>query len=109
MNLRPVLICYLVATTVAPAPAPAQTASGIGTTRCDDFMAAVERGSQPAVDGYLSWAQGYISGFNAANAARRQVQIDHVGLGQWLVDYCAGHGHNRFFEAVNDAIAVHAR
>ncbi len=39
----------------------AQTVSGSGARRCGDFLEAVRHNSGVAINGYLSWAQGFIS------------------------------------------------
>ena len=61
----------------AAASASGQTMSGNGAKQCADFMQAVQLNSESAINGYISWAQGFISGFNWSNVQGRDVVIDH--------------------------------
>lgn len=91
------------------AAAPAQTISGFGGRKCADYLGAVEKGQKAAIDGYVSWAQGYLSAWNATNAQRRDVQADPDGLTYWLIDYCGQARGDAFYAAVQAFVAVHAR
>ncbi len=91
------------------APLSAQTLSGMGTRTCGALVEAAERESKEAIDGYLSWAQGFISGYNWANPGRQQVRLDHGGLLHWLLQYCTSNKGDKFYEAVQSSITVHAR
>lgn len=83
------------------APAvPAVTMSGIGARKCHDFLAAVDTGQKQAIDGYVSWAQGFISGFNWINEDERDLAVDPGSLTYWLVDYCGANRSDAYFEAV---------
>ena len=94
---------------VATACATAQTVSGFGAHKCKDYLAAVEKGQKAAIDGYISWAQGYLSAWNATNPERRDVQADPDGLTYWLVDRCGQSRAESFYAAVRAFISVHAR
>ena len=88
--------------------AEAQTASGVGAQRCSAFLTAAEQQSTSAVDSYISWAQGFISGFNWSHQQRAKVSIDHTGLTHWLLTYCTSNKYARFYEAVQNTINTHA-
>jgi len=90
-------------------PTVAQTASGMGTRSCGALVEAAERESKEAINGYLSWAQGFISGYNWANPGGRQVRLDHGGLLHWLLQYCTSNKTENYYLAVQSAITVHAR
>lgn len=87
----------------------AQTVSGVGTRSCAALLEGAERESKTAVDGYLSWAQGFVSGYNWANPGRLQVRLDHAGLLHWLLQYCTSNHDEKFYQAVQAAISAHAR
>lgn len=97
------LLCLLAAA------APAATVSGIGARDCRDFLHAVDRGQKPAIDGYVSWAQGFLSAFNWLDAEGRSVTADPHGLTYWLVDYCGQHRGAPFYAAVQAFVEHHAR
>jgi hypothetical protein len=102
------MVC-LVLLAVSVAPLSAQTVSGMGTRTCGALVEAAERESKEAIDGYLSWAQGFISGYNWANPGRQQVRLDHGGLLHWLLQYCTSNKGDKYYQAVQAAITVHAR
>ncbi|MGR8948360.1 MAG: hypothetical protein ACU84Q_09955 [Gammaproteobacteria bacterium] len=87
----------------------AQTVSGAGTKNCRAFLQAAEMESKEAIDSYLSWSQGFVSGYNWANPARREVRLDHAGLMHWLLQYCTANPNEKFYQAVQSAIGLHAR
>jgi hypothetical protein len=81
-------------------PAGATTISGAGGKRCGDFLQAVELKSEVAINGYVSWAQGFLSGYNWLNAQGRDIAIDPSGLNYALVNYCGAHKDTPFYQAV---------
>jgi hypothetical protein len=87
----------------------AGTIAGIGTRRCADYLAAVDKHQKPAIDAYISWAQGFISAHNWLDAQGRDVSIDPDGLTYWLVDYCGTERSATFYGAVQALIGRHAR
>ena len=87
--------------------ASAQTVSGIGARECGAFNRALEIESEAAVDAYLAWAQGYVSGVNASARGEIDVRIDHAGLLHWLATWCGGHSDARFYEAVTAVVDAH--
>ena len=94
---------------IVPSSSVAQTASGMGTRTCGVLLTAAERESKEAIDGYLSWAQGFISGYNWSNPGRREVKLDHAGLLHWLLQYCTSNEGEKYYQAVQAAINIHAR
>lgn len=78
----------------------AQTISGAGTRDCRAFNIAVERDSTTAIDSYVSWAQGFVSGVNAANNQGINVSIDHAGLFLWMARYCTTHRDAALYAAL---------
>jgi len=94
---------------VLPNASMAQTISGMGTRTCGALLEAAERDSKAAIDGYLSWAQGFISGYNWSNPGSREVRLDHAGLFHWLLQYCTSNEQEKYYQAVQSAINVHAR
>ena len=87
----------------------AQTMSGSGAKQCGDFMQAVRLKSDVAINGYISWAQGFISGFNWANVSGKDAVIDSAGLQYWLVNFCGTQPEVSFYQAVQQLIAEQAR
>ncbi len=69
-------------------PALATTAMGIGTRDCTAFLRAREIGSEQAIDSYVAWGLGYLTGRNAAMRGRRPVLVDGGGLAHWLSAWC---------------------
>lgn len=110
-NVVPTLtaICWFTLLIANVTPLSAQTVSGMGTRTCEALLEAAERESKEAIDGYLSWAQGFISGYNWANPGRQQVRLDHGGLLHWLLQYCTSNKGDKYYQAVQTAITVHAR
>ena len=82
----------------------AQTISGVGTKECGVYIQAVKLKSDVAINGFVSWAQGYLSGFNATNADGRDVVIDPAGLNYWLTNYCSAHQNEAFYLAMQQLI-----
>lgn len=89
-------------------PSAAGTVHGIGSRDCEAFMRAVEIQSNEAIDAYISWAQGYLSGFNATNDRRADIRIDHGSLTYWLIGHCGGSRQTKFFEAVQTLVSQQA-
>ena len=87
----------------------AQTVSGAGTKSCRALLQAAEMESRQAIDSYISWSQGFVSAYNWANPNRRQVRLDHAGLLHWLLQYCTANPSEKFYQAVQAAILLHAR
>lgn len=89
--------------------ASAQTVSGFGSRKCSDYLAAVSKEQKPAIDGYISWAQGFISAHNWLDPRRRDIAADPGGLTYWLVDECGRRPGQHFYEAMQAFIEAHAR
>lgn len=70
---------------------------------------AVRHNSEVALNGYISWAQGFISAHNGLKSQERDVIIDHSGLAYYLSDYCGGHPQASFYGAVQRLIAEPTR
>ena len=85
-----------------------QTISGTGTRDCNAFNAAIEQNSNVAMDSFLSWAQGFISGFNADNRRGTDIAIDHAGLFHWLASYCRANPETPFYQAIQQMVGVHS-
>lgn len=83
-----------------PGDISAQTISGAGTRDCRAFNVAVERESTAAIDSYVSWAQGFVSGVNAANNQGINISIDHAGLFHWMARYCTAHRDAALYAAL---------
>ncbi|MEM7466924.1 MAG: hypothetical protein AAF387_08575 [Pseudomonadota bacterium] len=92
-----------------PGIANAQTISGAGSKTCRAFLQSAELESTAAVDSYVSWAQGFASGFNWANPGGREVRLDHAGLLHWLLQYCTANPLEKFHQAAQAAVTLHAR
>lgn len=84
----------------------AQTISGAGTRDCRAFNAAVERESTTAIDSYVSWAQGFVSGVNAANNQGINIAIDHAGLFHWMARYCTTHRDAALYAALTELVGL---
>jgi hypothetical protein len=89
-----------IATLALPAPVQATTAMGIGTRDCTAFLRAREIGSEQAIDSYVSWGLGYLSGRNAASRGKRPVFVDGGSLVHWLGAWCEDHTSAPIFEAM---------
>ncbi len=86
-----------------------QTISGTGARECSAFNFAIEQESNTAIDSFLSWAQGFISGFNAVNRDGSDIAIDHGGLFHWLASYCRANPDTPFYQAIQQMIGMHSR
>ena len=82
--------------------AQGQTISGIGTRDCKAFLFALEKQSEEAIDAYLSWSQGFISGANVVSEGALDVQIDHGGLLHALANSCRARPKQRIYEAIQE-------
>lgn len=82
---------------VAAGPASALPIEGAGTAKCSDFLKIYQNSSNPDdVLVFLSWAQGYMSGLNAADMrtggnGRDLASISTDDEQQFLHDYCTEH------------------
>ena len=99
----------IVALSLMSGAVAAQTISGSGAKHCADYMQAVELNSAVARNGFISWAQGYISGFNATNVKRSDVAIDPAGLQYWLSNFCSANPEVSYYEAVLQLISQNAK
>lgn len=82
--------------------------SGFGAKRCSDYMSAVESGQKVAIDGYVSWVQGFIGGFNWTSQRREVPPIDPSSLTLWLIEYCGSNSGRFVFDAAQDLVETHA-
>ena len=89
--------------------APAQTVSGVGARRCEAFLVATGKNSDEALDAYVSWSQGFISGFNWSNVRQRDLRIDAAAILVSLGEYCSANPGGTVFEAVQFLIGRNAR
>lgn len=107
---RPVaaLLLAIAATTLAPT-ASTQTMSGIGSRPCTAVTAAGEQDSGAALDAIVSWAQGFISGFNWANVRQSDVRLDGAAVVLALGDYCARNPREPIYRGLQAIIARNAR
>lgn len=96
---KPTLLLSL-ATLFHWGPAQATSAMGIGTGDCSAFLRAAEAGTTQALDPYVSWGLGYLTGRNATVTHGRQVVIDGGSLAHWLTAWCGRHGESPIFEAL---------
>ncbi len=88
--------------------AGAATISGAGGKRCGDYLQAINLKSEVAINGYISWAQGFLSGYNWLNRRGRDIAIDPGGLNYSLVNYCGTHKDTLFYKAVQQLTGEHA-
>ncbi len=110
MSIQPALTYgALAAVLIASMASEAQTISGSGTRDCSALNFAIDQDSDVALDSYLSWVQGYISGFNATNHRNIDIAIDHAGLFHWLANYCRANPRTPLHQAVREMIGIHAR
>lgn len=93
----------------ATRPALAQTAAGIGTRPCSAFRVAVEEQTNAALDAYVSWTQGFISGFNWADVRQRDLRVEPVDIINWLGSFCAANPDRRIYDAIQQLIQLEAR
>jgi len=103
-----VLIAALLALS-ARQPASAQSAAGTGARTCSTFNAALARDENAAIDAYVAWSQGFISGFNWSNVRERNVHIDAAGIITWLGAFCTANPQRRLYNAVQELIQLEAR
>jgi len=99
----------LVPALLLAAGAGAQTVSGFGTRKCSDYLAAIDKGQKPAIDGYISWAQGFISAHNWLADGARDITADPAGLTYWLVEACGRNRSARFHEVTRAFLRAHQR
>jgi len=81
---------------VGTAQAQVLPLEGAGRTKCSDFLKFYQSGSATDVLVFLSWAQGYMSGLNAADMrsgghGRDLASISTEDEQQFLHDYCQEH------------------
>ena len=81
---------------LAAAPASALPIEGAGTAKCSDFLKFYQNSSTTDELVFLSWAQGYMSGLNAADMrygghGRDLASISTDDEQQFLHDYCVEH------------------
>lgn len=93
---------------VSPALA-ADGVVGIGSRDCGAFMRAVAINSREAVDAYVAWGQGFLSGQNLADPSAPAVTIDGQALVYSLIDYCQGHPDHTVYEALAALVAGQRR
>lgn len=107
----PALVCLpILLLTVYDTPtAVAQTAAGVGTRPCSAFHFALEKQSNEALDAYVSWSQGFISGFNWADVRQRDLRVDPAGIINWLGSFCAANPDLRIYDAIQQLIQIEAR
>lgn len=96
----------LVAAIAGGQAANAQTAAGVGARSCDAFSRALGQDENVAIDSYVAWSQGFISGFNWANVRERNVQIDAAGIINWLGAFCAANPTHRIYSAIQELIQL---
>src|SRR5262245_1161042 len=82
---------------------------GIGSQSCGEFVEAVEGSQSNLADegdryAFVSWAQGYLSAYNALARSESLGSTDRAGLQLWLYDYCRVHQLESFNIAVNALI-----
>ena len=87
----------------------AQSAVGVGGRDCPAFTFALESDSEAALDAYVSWSQGFISGFNWSNAHGRNVHVDPAAIINWLGQFCAANPDSAVFAAVQELVHLNAR
>lgn len=105
---RLVLITALLAVSGGQ-PACAQTAAGSGARACSAFSTALAQDENAAIDSYVAWSQGFISGFNWSNARERNVHIDAAGIITWLGAFCTANPQHRIYNALQALIQLEAR
>lgn len=97
VNPMRVASCALAALlSLTAVPAGAIPLEGAGTAKCSDFLKFYQTGSSSDVLVFLSWAQGYMSGLNAADMrsgghGRDLSSISTEDEQQFLHDYCQEH------------------
>jgi len=87
----------------------AQTAAGTGARSCSAFDAALAQDENTAIDSYVAWSQGFISGFNWSNVRELNVRIDAAGIITWLSAFCTANPESRIYNALQELIQIEAR
>ncbi|MCI0401272.1 MAG: hypothetical protein L0Z68_08240 [Gammaproteobacteria bacterium] len=72
-------------------------------------MQRLESQNEAAIDGCVSWAQGYISGFNYTDNEKKGIIIEYGALIIWLIDYSGANPTKYYYEALQEVIDQHAR
>jgi len=108
MSFRGRLALTMLLFAVAPIPARAATISGAGGRHCGDFLEAIKLKSEVDINGYVSWAQGFLSGYNWLNSQGRDIAIDPGGLNYTLINYCEAHKDAPFYQAVKQLTGDHS-
>jgi len=99
--MKNISLYLLLAVSLGLSPlAGAATISGAGGKTCGAFMEGVKLKSDVAINGFISWAQGFISGFNWSNVKGRNVLVDPGALSYWLIDYCGANPSTPFYDAM---------
>jgi len=80
-------------------------AMGIGVSTCAQFADLYRLDSSSAEDYYFSWAQGFLSGWNAAQLAAKEPTWDLASLDikaqeAYLRSYCDQHPLGNFLDAI---------
>lgn len=96
----------LVTASLCSGPAVAATgkpllATGVGQIACGAFNQIKDADPKAANDNFMSWAQGYMSGLNAGQA--RRADLNSIAPDEtWkrLADYCTAHPKNTFVQGV---------
>ena len=101
--------CVALLLACGAAAANAQTISGAGTRPCSAFNTAATQASSVALDGFVSWSQGFISAFNWANVRQQDMRIDPAALTAWLAEFCAADPSQPVYRGVQELIARNAR
>jgi len=112
VSRRTLLHASLLMALLAPSgwqAASAQTAAGTGARPCSAFNAALALDENAAIDAYVAWSQGFISGFNWSNAHERNVRIDASGIITWLGAFCTANPQHRIYNALQELIQLEAR
>lgn len=92
-----------------PAPATAAMVSGIGSRDCQAFMRSVEINSRAAIDAYIAWSQGYLSGYDRARPGTLGAAVDGESLSYWLIDACQGAPERSIVEVLDGFLARQRR
>jgi hypothetical protein len=102
----PALLCLALS---LPVTAPAAVVSGIGSRDCQSYMRALEINSREALDAYIAWGQGYLSGYDDARPGSLHVAVDGESLSYWLIDYCSAQPERSVYQALQAFIARQTR